>query len=91
MVRLSVYDVAGHLVRTLVDESLAQGSHEAVWDGRDSSGREVASGSFMARLESGGKVETRGWRWSGDMAAIPLAGTSSTTTACAAWASGMRN
>lgn len=60
MVLLSVYDVAGHLVRTLVDESLAQGSHEAVWDGRDSSGREVASGSFMARLESGGKVETRG-------------------------------
>ncbi len=32
-------------------------SHEAVWDGRDSSGREVGSGSYLARLEFGGKVE----------------------------------
>ncbi len=56
-VRLSVFDVAGRLVRTLVDESVAQGRHEAVWDGRDSSGREVGSGSYLARLEFGGKVE----------------------------------
>lgn len=57
-VRLSVFDVAGRLVRTLVDDTMPQGSHEAVWDGRDSSGREVASGSYLARLEFGGKVET---------------------------------
>ena len=57
-VRLSVFDVAGRLVRTLVDDSMPQGSHEAVWDGTDSSGREVGSGSYLARLEFGGKVET---------------------------------
>ncbi len=57
-VRLSVFDIAGRLVRTLVDESKPQGSHEAVWDGRDTSGREVGSGSYLARLEFGGKVET---------------------------------
>jgi hypothetical protein len=57
-VRLLVFDVAGHLVRTLADESMPQGSHEAVWDGRDASGREVGSGSYLARLEFGGKVET---------------------------------
>ena len=57
-VRLSIYDVAGRLVRTLVDDSLPQGSHEAVWDGRDATGREVGSGSYLARLEFGGKVET---------------------------------
>jgi hypothetical protein len=56
-VRLSVFDVAGRLVRTLVDDSVPQGSHEAVWDGRDASGREVGSGSYLARLEFGGKVE----------------------------------
>jgi hypothetical protein len=56
-VRLSVFDVAGRLVRTLVDESMPQGSHEAAWDGRDSTGREVGSGSYLARLEFGGKVE----------------------------------
>ncbi len=57
-VRLSVFDVAGRLVRTLVAGSMPRGSHEAVWDGRDSSGRTVASGSYLARLEFGGMVET---------------------------------
>jgi len=57
-VRLSVFDVAGRLVRTLVDDSMPQGSHEAVWDGTDSSGRAVGSGSYLARLECGGRVET---------------------------------
>lgn len=58
LVRLSVFDVAGRLVRTLVDEMVPHGRHEAVWDGRDASGREVASGSYLARLQFGGKVET---------------------------------
>ncbi len=56
-VRLEVHDVAGRLVRTLVDADLPQGSHEAVWDGRDATGREVGSGTYLARLEFGGKVE----------------------------------
>lgn len=53
-----MFDVAGRLVRTLVDESMPQGSHEAVWDGRNASGREVGSGSYLARLEFGGRAET---------------------------------
>jgi flagellar hook assembly protein FlgD len=57
MARLSVFDVAGRPVRTLVDESMPQGSHEAVWDGTDASGRTVGSGSYLARLEFGGRVE----------------------------------
>jgi hypothetical protein len=56
-VRLSVHDVAGHLVRTLVEDDLPAGSHEAAWNGRDAAGRNVASGSYLARLESGGRVE----------------------------------
>jgi hypothetical protein len=50
--------VAGRLVRTLVADSVPQGSHEAVWDGRDAAGREIGSDSYLARLEFGGKVET---------------------------------
>ena len=57
-VRMAVFDVAGHLVRALVDDSLPQGSHETVWDGRDASGREMGSGSYLARLEFRGKVES---------------------------------
>lgn len=57
-VRLSVFDVSGRLVRALVDESKSQGLYEAVWDGRDSSGKEVSSGTYLARLRFGGRVET---------------------------------
>jgi hypothetical protein len=56
-VRLAVYDVAGRLVRLLVDGERPAGSHEAFWDGCDSTGRSMASGSYLARLEAGGKVE----------------------------------
>lgn len=57
-VRLAVYDVAGRLIRTLVESDLPPGDHEAVWDGRDSAGYAMASGSYLARLFAGGRVET---------------------------------
>jgi hypothetical protein len=57
-VRLAVYDVAGRLVRTLVDGDLPNGTHEAVWDGRDATARAMASGGYLARLEAGGQVRT---------------------------------
>ena len=57
-VRLAVYDVAGRLLRTLLDVDLPAGSHTAVWDGRDSVGRSLASGSYFARLQAGGRLQT---------------------------------
>ncbi|MDO9694776.1 MAG: M14 family zinc carboxypeptidase [Candidatus Latescibacteria bacterium] len=57
-VDLCIYDVRGARICTLVDTELLHGSHEAVWDGRDASGRGMASGSYFARLEAGGRVET---------------------------------
>jgi flagellar hook assembly protein FlgD len=55
--QLSIYDLAGRLVRVLVEGEIPAGSHEAVWDGRDTSGRSAPSGSYLARLVAGGKVE----------------------------------
>jgi subtilisin-like proprotein convertase family protein len=49
-VKLEVFDVRGRMVRRLVDGRLAAGRHAAVWDGRDDDGREVASGTYLARL-----------------------------------------
>jgi flagellar hook assembly protein FlgD len=51
------YDLAGRLVRVLVEGEIPAGSHEAVWDGRDASGHSAPSGSYLARLVAGGKVE----------------------------------
>ena len=46
-----IFDVAGRLVRTLAGENLPAGGMASVtWHGRDESGREVASGTYFARL-----------------------------------------
>jgi hypothetical protein len=52
-VTLAVYDVAGHRVRTLVDQTISAGHHFADWDGRDGNGRTVTSGVYFVRLEAG--------------------------------------
>ena len=57
--RLGVFDMAGRLVKTLVDEPVAGGKHTATWRGRDSLGQEVSSGTYFYRLEAGGKIQTR--------------------------------
>jgi len=58
-VTLAVYDINGRLVRILMGRSLAAGPHSVVWDGRDSNGREVASGVYIYRLAARQGVVTR--------------------------------
>jgi subtilisin-like proprotein convertase family protein len=53
-VALRVYNVAGKLVRVLVDGVEAAGYHEAVWDGRNERGESAASGVYFARMEAEG-------------------------------------
>lgn len=57
--RIRVYDAAGRLVRTLVDEPRAAGPHSVTWDGRDDEGRLVASGTYFYQLEANGRSEAR--------------------------------
>ncbi len=49
-VTLTVHNVSGQVVRTLIDEELPAGPALAVWDGADDSGRDLASGIYFARL-----------------------------------------
>lgn len=53
-VRLEIRDVAGRLVRTLVNGRRGAGEHTAIWDGGDDAGRGQASGVYFAHLEAGG-------------------------------------
>ncbi len=57
-VSLSIYDVAGRVVRTLESGSRAAGLHEVRWDGRNEDGRAVAAGTYFAALEAGGEFVT---------------------------------
>jgi hypothetical protein len=50
-VSLRVYDVSGKLVRTLIDQNIEAGTHSVVWDSRDNTGKQVASGIYFYRLQ----------------------------------------
>lgn len=53
--RLRIFDAAGRLVRTILDEHVAAGSHTRVWDGRDEQGRDAASGIYFYELDVEGR------------------------------------
>ncbi|MCK4510967.1 T9SS type A sorting domain-containing protein, partial [bacterium] len=57
--RLSVYDVAGRLVRRLDPATGAHGFLSVDWDGTAPSGERVASGVYFVRLEVDGAVATQ--------------------------------
>jgi len=58
-VRLSVFDVSGRLIRTLVDgRNIPAGIHDRSWDGRDAAGVSMASGAYFYYLEVGGQGAT---------------------------------
>ncbi len=58
-VTLRVYDVAGRLVRELLDDERPSGPSSLTWDGRTADGQEAAAGVYFARLESVGRVLTQ--------------------------------
>lgn len=58
-VNLSVYDVAGRHVRTLVDGGLAAGEHSFSWSGVDERGRQVSAGIYLYHLRGLGLDEVR--------------------------------
>jgi len=58
-VRVSVYNILGQSVRTLVEEYLPAGAHSVGWNGRDQNDRTVASGVYFYRVHAGEFSETR--------------------------------
>ncbi len=53
-VRITVYNILGQSVVTLADGYFETGKgYRVTWNGKDVSGREVASGIYICRLESG--------------------------------------
>jgi hypothetical protein len=58
-VRLEIYNVAGKLVRTVVDGPQDAGYKSVTWDGTDQSGRKVASGVYLYRLQAADQVSQK--------------------------------
>ena len=59
-IELSVYNLAGQKISTLVEGIRQAGSYSINWNGRDDADHQLPSGVYLYRLKaSGGKVETR--------------------------------
>lgn len=58
-VKMAVYDLLGKEVVRLVDGDLQQGKYTVRWDGRDSRGVQVATGTYLYRLETENMNKTR--------------------------------
>jgi hypothetical protein len=58
-VRLTIYNVLGQEIVSLVDEHQQSGKYMAVWTGVDAAGSQVSSGLYFYRLEAGDFVSTK--------------------------------
>ena len=52
-VELTIYNVSGQRICTLIDDDILAGKYSEVWDGRNDRGRSVASGIYFYRLRAG--------------------------------------
>ncbi len=57
-VELTVYNLLGQKIRTLVKARQAAGFHSVQWDGANAAGEIVASGVYLYQLRAGGFVQT---------------------------------
>lgn len=58
-VNITVYNVLGQKVKTLVSCTKPAGQHSVEWDGMDNHGRPVTSGVYFYRIIAGEHTETR--------------------------------
>ncbi len=58
-VRLEVFDISGHKVKTLVNETKTAGYKTVTWDGTDDLGNEVPSGVYLYRLTAKNYTNTK--------------------------------
>ena len=58
-VTLTIYDLVGRKVLTLVKTVQLPGEHEAVWEGKNAAGAEVSSGIYIYQLRASDFIERR--------------------------------
>ncbi len=58
-VKLIIYNLLGQEVTTLLDQNLSAGFYEIPWNGTDSSGSSISSGTFIYQLQSTDKHHSK--------------------------------
>ncbi len=59
-VELTIYNIRGQKTKILINKSFESGTHSAIWNGIDDTGKAVSSGIYLYQLKAGNKIsETR--------------------------------
>ncbi|MFH2037429.1 MAG: T9SS type A sorting domain-containing protein [Candidatus Zixiibacteriota bacterium] len=56
---ISVFNILGQKVSTLVDENQSSGNHAVIWNGTDGNGEPIASGIYFYRMVAGEFTQSR--------------------------------
>ncbi|KQC09365.1 MAG: hypothetical protein APR54_12940 [Candidatus Cloacimonas sp. SDB] len=52
-VNLTIFNIKGQSIKTLIDEHLPKGDHSIIWSGYNQNGNQVTSGIYLYKLEVG--------------------------------------
>lgn len=55
LIRINIYDVTGRKIKELVNRTHSPGHYQAIWNGRNDRGAEVASGIYFYQMVAGRK------------------------------------
>jgi hypothetical protein len=57
--KVDVFDLRGHLVRSLMHDWRETGAYQLRWDGRDDQGQDAPAGVYLCRLQTGSATVTK--------------------------------
>ncbi|MCK9310252.1 MAG: carboxypeptidase regulatory-like domain-containing protein [Candidatus Cloacimonetes bacterium] len=58
-VNLSIYNIKGQLIRTMLSSTQSPGTYSLTWDGKDTNGHEASDGIYFYRLQTGSFVSSK--------------------------------
>ena len=58
-IRLQLFDLRGNLIKTIINENKSSVEYRIIWNGKGKNGKEVNSGLYLIRLQSGRNIVTR--------------------------------
>ena len=56
---VTVYDMLGRVVNTLVQESQTAGYKSVIWDGKNTNGKPVSAGIYLYQIQAGEYLQTK--------------------------------
>jgi len=56
-VELSIFNIKGQKIKSLLNDQITSGEHSIVWNGEDDSGKKASSGVYLYKLHVNGRIE----------------------------------